>query len=905
MLIPFSSPAKQRTLNGAAAPEVKGTMNEITLSDSDPEDLVVLPSSSAPSLQPLYPERPYRAEAISLPDSEEERDAVEDVLMANAPFTPSPTLEAAPLPASALYQPSLSRQTDTKAARKSVISGTAGVARRAPPKQKRTVRQTRSRRAGPGRKSADLVSAMHASRKKEGEHVRVYDLPYPFNLQLHLDEIRFVPAALPAPSSLGISLGFRSNQQSFQNPSLAGCTRFRLEFRDVNNQGVATISADSGDLNSRSRLSAPICPLPPGTSPSHLLLLVEAGGAERGAEPVYSAVVLLNPDGSKLETAGEKCVVLKPVVQTEGAVQDAVVVDLAWEFDFPPLTVKMEEEDGHRPKNVTDDHGKAVIHDELRKAEQEWRAELMKRDESTCKLESTPLPRHEPLLQPSSPLPSPSSLIPDLDDGTDEDRSAFTHRWAAVPPYFHVEFASRGIPRDDGPLSAFPYVAKKWEDSATAAHDVELSVGDVLQASDHNGKEKSAEDVAEEEERLELYLDHGTLAAPDIGRVERDFHALASLFEQLDLSTSFLTELECEAVNKATASGEYGEDFEAFALQTHGDPDSLAVKALNWFETMTDPYDALAAYNVRTKPKSRPHRARIGGCPQCGRTSCLASEELTTNLSPEAQKTFDELTAQDVPPLDPCTLSLMLEQPVGERIQKGFAPINSSGYEPCECNGPCKGDSCTCSVNETFCDRFCGCPPESTQRAQQAAVFAPKTIASATLPSAVATPRCTNKQVLEHQQKATQLIKSQVKGGGYGLVILEKAEPSDLIGLYRGELFEPNPPADSTRVDGRWKECLFDIDRLLKGTTSSYYFGLNMKETHAVDSEMYGSLMRYINGAATQREMNCHPRIIHVAGTHQIAIFAKRTLKAGDELRFDYGKHFTLDEVRVEETVDA
>ncbi|GAA5939509.1 hypothetical protein JCM10213_009111 [Rhodosporidiobolus nylandii] len=781
--------------------------------------------------------------------------------------------------------------------------------------------------------------------------------PYPFTLHFRFVELQLDHAALPAVPIVAVTLGFRSGGQSSLAPTRSGSSQFRMPAYDVDDGGLATVAGK--DLPPPTRLVAPTCPPLPDRNPAAgLVLLVEIFDAGQPGHPaVCGGSILLCSPGTSLVKTGEDRVTLKTpgADGARGKGVEVAAVGLSWDVELPVHRMKKEGEEWKSAKGVTDDQLRDILEDELRKLEQEWRDDLTERDESTCKLESTPLPRRQPFPLPRSSLPTPSSLIPDLDSGIDGedllDRSAFTHRWAAVPPYFHVEFASRGMPHDDGPLSAFPYIADDWEDSAAATRAVEASVDRLLRVTAPQGEEKGSEDVAEEEERLELYLDHETLAAPDIGRVERDFHALASLLEQLDLSTSFLTELECEAVNKAKASGEYGEDAEAFALQTHGDPDSLAVKALNWFETMTgvspltaqqrqdlsprrtgsrltrypgagmrsstarssltNPYDSLAAYNFRTRPKSRPHLARIGGCPQCGRTNCVASEELTTNLSPEAQKIFEELTAQDVPPLDPCTLSLMLKEPVGEsdrccylphppapdfpvqRIKKEFAPINSSGYEPCECNGPCKDDSCTCFCNETFCDRYCGCPPECYRRfpgcddttCDAGCYCAEHNRECDPLLCSCVSTECNNSRVRFHQQKATQLVKSEVKGGGFGLAMRELARPDDFLGLYGGELFEPYGVPDSTRVGGPWKE-------LLKGTTSSYYFSIEANDSHAVDSEKFGALTRYINGTRNADQANCVPRIWYVAGTHQVGLYATHHIRPGEELRMHYGTQY-------------
>lgn len=131
--------------------------------------------------------------------------------------------------------------------------------------------------------------------------------------------------------------------------------------------------------------------------------------------------------------------------------------------------------------------------------------------------------------------------------------------------------------------------------------------------------------------------------------------------------------------------------------------------------------------------------------------------------------------------------------------------------------------------------------------------------------------------VLQHGvPKHTILGNSSVHG--FGVYACEDIRKDDFVGEYRGEII--------TSGEGERRGAVYKHQKL------SYLFTLNEKQE--IDSTYFGNKVRFINHAS-KGKANLSPRIVLVNSVHRIALSATRTIKAGEELFFDYGPQFTQD----------
>ena len=105
---------------------------------------------------------------------------------------------------------------------------------------------------------------------------------------------------------------------------------------------------------------------------------------------------------------------------------------------------------------------------------------------------------------------------------------------------------------------------------------------------------------------------------------------------------------------------------------------------------------------------------------------------------------------------------------------------------------------------------------------------------------------------------------------GLGAFALEAIKQGDFVYEYTGELISQ----DETERRGQ----------LYGAAAPSYYFDMN--EDQVVDGFRKGNKSRYVNHGSANA--NCEGKVLRVGGEHRISIWAKKDIKIGEELFFNY-----------------
>ncbi|XP_050308293.1 histone-lysine N-methyltransferase EHMT1-like isoform X2 [Anthonomus grandis grandis] len=134
---------------------------------------------------------------------------------------------------------------------------------------------------------------------------------------------------------------------------------------------------------------------------------------------------------------------------------------------------------------------------------------------------------------------------------------------------------------------------------------------------------------------------------------------------------------------------------------------------------------------------------------------------------------------------------------------------------------------------------------------------------------------CNNRLIQKPLSQRFQLFRTESKG--WGIKCLNFIPMGSYVCEYIGELM--------TDVEAELRE------------DDSYLFDLDNKETdsYAIDAKFYGNFARFINHSC---DPNLHPVKVfvdhHDLRFPRIALFAKKDIKADEELSFDYGEKFWL-----------
>ncbi|XP_024031431.1 histone-lysine N-methyltransferase CLF [Morus notabilis] len=215
-------------------------------------------------------------------------------------------------------------------------------------------------------------------------------------------------------------------------------------------------------------------------------------------------------------------------------------------------------------------------------------------------------------------------------------------------------------------------------------------------------------------------------------------------------------------------------------------------------------------------------------------------------------------------------------------------------YNPCNCQTAC-GKQCSCLLNGTCCEKYCGCPKscknrfrgchcaKSQCRSRQCPCFAadrecdPDVCRNCWVScgdGSLGVPNqrgdnyeCRNMKLLLKQQQRVLLGRSDVSG--WGAFLKNSVGKHEYLGEYTGELISHR------EADKRGK--IYDREN------SSFLFNLN--DQFVLDAYRKGDKLKFANHAP---DPNCYAKVIMVAGDHRVGIFAKERISAGEELFYDY-----------------
>ncbi|KAG8181928.1 hypothetical protein JTE90_000039, partial [Oedothorax gibbosus] len=128
---------------------------------------------------------------------------------------------------------------------------------------------------------------------------------------------------------------------------------------------------------------------------------------------------------------------------------------------------------------------------------------------------------------------------------------------------------------------------------------------------------------------------------------------------------------------------------------------------------------------------------------------------------------------------------------------------------------------------------------------------------------------CSNKRFQKRQYAKVIPFKTEKKG--WGLKLLEDVPVGNFVIEYCGEILSNKDFKQRVKQYAREK--------------SNHYYFMALKTDEIIDATNKGNLSRFMNHSC---EPNCETQKWTVNGELRIGFFAKRELKAGEELTFDY-----------------
>lgn len=130
---------------------------------------------------------------------------------------------------------------------------------------------------------------------------------------------------------------------------------------------------------------------------------------------------------------------------------------------------------------------------------------------------------------------------------------------------------------------------------------------------------------------------------------------------------------------------------------------------------------------------------------------------------------------------------------------------------------------------------------------------------------------CANANIQRNVPKRTLMGHSEVQG--FGLYMGEKVKAHGYLGEYKGEVL--------TKSEASRRGAIY------QHKATNYLFDLNREQE--VDSTFAGNKFRFINNSGLDKTINVYPKVMLCNTVTRIGMYAKRDIKVGEELFFNYG----------------
>ncbi|GLE00446.1 hypothetical protein PINS_up009203 [Pythium insidiosum] len=202
-------------------------------------------------------------------------------------------------------------------------------------------------------------------------------------------------------------------------------------------------------------------------------------------------------------------------------------------------------------------------------------------------------------------------------------------------------------------------------------------------------------------------------------------------------------------------------------------------------------------------------------------------------------------------------------------------------FQGCQCErGQCRSSDCVCVAAQRECDpdvcRSCGSIGAVIGAFNRGCWVSRSNAAGAATDrralSSSSRTGCGNVGLQTMSRRLIRIGRSPVHG--WGVYVVERISRGELVCEYVGELISQDEAERRGSVYDR--------------KATSYLFDLN--EDAVVDAFRVGNKARFINHAPSH-EANCEGKVVLIRGDHRIGIWAKRDIRRGEELFFDYGYH--------------